>query len=367
MSPAAPLPSHRPARRAAPTRTREWSARSWWLVPLAIATVEVLGQIVQLSRVVPGDDWSAAATFVESEWLEADALVSAPHWTDPLLRTALGERIELRDAGRSDLVGYRRLWVLSIRGHRAHESPDRPPEVAQDFGRVRVERWQLETNERVLFDFVDRIDDARVTMLENGAERECRFQSSGRPAGGGLGTGPTTPSHRHVCDPGRPWLWVGATVQEDLKMLPHRCVWQHPAGAEPIRARFEAVPLGDRIVLYASLWWEHERTMEGGPVDIALSVEGQQLATLSHRDGDGRARLDVELPPALRGRVGTVDLSVSSLTPNLRTLCWSATTRSEFARDAPHPELGQAAAHTEAPTSPVSAEVEASAPIGVTR
>ncbi|MDQ3033851.1 MAG: hypothetical protein M3Y87_15650 [Myxococcota bacterium] len=299
----------------------------WWLLLLGVAAIEVVGHFVVQSRVVPASDWDAAAAHVRAQWAEGDAVTVAPRWADPLMREAMGDRVDVATVGRSDLAAYRRLWSLSIRGHRASDAPPDAPDAAWQFGRVRLERWDLPQDETVLYDFVDHVEDAQVAILEPDGARECRWTRSGRPSGGGLGSGPITPGERHVCDPRRPWLWVGATVEEDLEMLPRRCIWQHPPGAEPVRASWTDVPLGESIVLYGGLWWEHERTMDGGPVDVVVRVDGQEVGRLTHTDGDGWKRIEAAVPELLRGGRGRVDVEVSAPSPHLRTLCWAATTR----------------------------------------
>ena len=147
--------------------------------------------------------------------------------------------------------------------------------------RWRILRWDL-TPEPVLYDFVAHVREARVTI----ADRPCRWQT-GRPRGGGLGQGPMQPGARHQCDARRSWLWVGATVQEDLELLPRHCIWQHPAAPEVIAATFEDVPLGDRVVLAGDIYYEHERMLEHGPVEVALYLDGVPLGRMIHRDGDG--------------------------------------------------------------------------------
>ncbi|UJR87047.1 hypothetical protein [Sandaracinus amylolyticus] len=317
-----PAPAAPPPR--APTQ-RPRASRAWLLV-LALAVVEIVAHVVTQSRVVPWSDWQAAAARVRAEWREGDVVTSAPHWADPLMRAAVGDLLDVRSAGRADLAPYSRLWQLSIRGHRTPEAPQRAPDHVELVGRVRIERWDL-APEPILYDLVEHVMDAEVALIEGDEARACRPQRGGRPSGGGLGSGPMTPAERHVCDPRRPWLWVGATVEEDLEMLPRRCVWQHPPGEEPVRATYRDVPLGERVVLHAGLWWEHERTMSGGEVDVVVRVDGQEIGRLVHRDGDGWKRIEAAIPEALRGQRGTIDVDVSAPNPHLRTLCWAASTR----------------------------------------
>lgn len=306
-----------------------------WLIFLAIAIVEVVAHVVVRARVVESDDWARAAERVRAEWREGDLVVVAPEWADPLLRHHLGDRITLEDAGRSDLAQYRRLWALSIRGHRPKEAPpDAAPSFSEQVGRVRVLRWEL-PGDGVLYDFAEHVREARVSMVQNGQELPCPWRRDGRPRGGGLGAGPVMPAERHACDPRRPWLWVGTTVQDDLDLRPRYCIWQHPAGPEPIRARFADVPLGERLVLYAGIYYEHERDREHGPVDLAVFVDGEEIGRLVHADGDGWKRLEARTQTGeARRERGEVTIEVSAPNPHLRTLCWSATTRGPAPRNA---------------------------------
>jgi hypothetical protein len=299
-----------------------------WLVFLALAVVEVVGHFVVRSRVVTREDWEVAAARVRAEHRAGDLVVVAPSWADPLLREHLGDLLTLEDAGRSDLAQYQRLWVLSIRGHRPTEAPPEPPSFDEQHGRVRVLRWDL-TPDAVLYDFTEHVREARVTMVEGESESPCPWREEHRPRGGGLGAGPMTPAARHQCDPRRPWLWVGTTVQDDLELQPRYCIWQHPAGPEPIRATFTDVPLGERIVLYGDIYYEHERHRENGPLSVAVRVDGEEIGRMVHADGDGWKRMvaSTQRPGQPRRERGTVTIEVSAPNPHLRSFCWAATTR----------------------------------------
>lgn len=307
--------------------TRTPRAHAAWLVLLLLAATELVAQYVVSARVPAPSDWERAAAHVRSAFQEGDAVASAPHWADPLMRSAMGETLPVSVAARSDLAPYTRLWVFSIRGHAARElPPDSVPTETHQFGGVRVELHALPRPVEVVYELTEHVADARVVLAQGDQERECRF-ARGRASGGGLGAGPITPAERHICDASRPWLWVGATVEEDLDMLPRRCVWQHPAGGDEIvRTSYTDVELGTRVILFAGLWWEHERTLDGGPVDVVVRIEGEVVGRLVHEDGDGWKRIEAEVPEALRGGRGRVDIEVSSPAPHLRTLCWAART-----------------------------------------
>ncbi|MFW6051416.1 MAG: hypothetical protein ACODAU_09590 [Myxococcota bacterium] len=297
--------------------------RLWWLALLLVPVVELMGHGVIRARVPSEQDWEAAADHVRAHEREGDVVTVAPAWADPLLRRFVGDGMTLADAGRSDLAPYRRLWALTIRGHRPAEAPAMPPDRIWHFGRVRVLRWDLGPIP-VRYDLVAGVRDAEVSLVRNGAEQPCRWRASGS-RGGGLFQGPATPSARFVCDPSRPWLWVAPTVIEDLDLAPRHCVWQHPQGPEPVRVRYRDVPLGDRIVLYAGLYYDHERRRTGGPVHVTVRVNGETAGRMTHRDGDGWKRMEVST--ADLGERGSVTIDVSAPDPHLRSLCWAATVR----------------------------------------
>ncbi|HJL16835.1 MAG TPA: hypothetical protein RMH99_14320 [Sandaracinaceae bacterium LLY-WYZ-13_1] len=316
--------SDSPTSDAPSTSRRRWGAL--WLALLGVAIVELVGHFVVQARVVPDDDWARAAGLVRRAHRPGDLIVAAPGWADPLVRQALGDLIEPAEAGRSDLAGYERLWALSIRGHRPEEAPDAPAELDRAVGAVRVLRWRL-PSEPVLYDFTEHVREARVTLGTGDGARRCTWRRTGRPRGGGLGAGPIQPAERHVCDPRRSWLWVGTTIQDDLDLSPRYCIWQHPAGREPIRATFPGVPLGERLVLYGDVYYEHERHEEHGPVHVTVSVNGEPVGRMTHRDGDGWKRMEASTEVPGAGARGEVTVEVTAPNPHLRTFCWAATTR----------------------------------------
>lgn len=295
---------------------------------LGLAVVELAGHWTVRSRVVSDEDWARAAEVVRAGYEPGDLVVAAPAWTDPLVRRELGDLLTLEDAGRSDLAQYRRLWTLSVRGHRPEEAPDDAPEFDQQVGRIRVLRWRLQPAP-VLYDFTEHVAEARVTIRVGDRDQPCSWRRTGRPQGGGLGAGPVTPGPRHVCDPRRGWLWVGTTVLDDLELAPRFCIWQHPAGTEPIRATFPDVPLGTEIVFYGDLYYEHERHREHGPVQVAIEIDGEEVGRMIHYDGDGWKRMVASTVAPERGPRGDVTIEVTAPDPHLRTFCWAATTRGE--------------------------------------
>ena len=186
-------------------------ASPWWLLFLGLAVAEVVALGVRERRVPSEKDWASAAEHVRSQLTPTDAITVAPGWADPLLRLYLGDRLDARVSGRADLASFERLWVLSIRGARASDAPDRTPDASETFGRVRVERYDLGAS-TVIFDLAEHLREARVArrVSAHGSDRDvpCPWREERTQSfQGGLGAGAVAPRERFVCEPQSPSLW----------------------------------------------------------------------------------------------------------------------------------------------------------------
>ena len=304
-----------------------FSIRSILLIALLALPLGELSAHALIRAHVPAlSDYSAAVGFIRAQLQPHDLITSAPSFIDPILRWQLGDKIPLAMAGRSDTAGYERLWVVSIRGGLPPEAPHSAPELRQSFGRVEVLRYAL-PKQPVLFDFVAEWAHAEASILQNGSWKPCPLRTGGAARGGGLGKGVLMPvSKRFECDPRVPWLFMSDVVLEDLENQPHHCIWQHPQGADPVQLTFHGVPLGEALVFYAGIYYEHERMREGGPTEATISVDGQTLGQFKHVDGDGYRSLRLDTR-ALGKTTGDVTISVRAQDPKARSFCWAASTR----------------------------------------
>jgi hypothetical protein len=291
-----------------------------WIALLGFALFEVGAHALSRSHVASIAEYRAAASFVRAQLQPRDLIVAAPSWADPLVREVLGDRIDVAMAGRSDSAAYERLWALSIRGARPPEAPPIAPEIERRFGQVLVSRWALGSSP-VRYDLVEHAAQAEVSVVDRGQPRACRWRQFGPPRGGGLGNGFLPPVERFACERS---LWVAPIVLEDVHLLPRRCVLQPPAAGGATRVVFRDVPLAQRIVFYAGLYYEHERMREGGPVLARVLVDGREVGRMQHKDGDGWSRLEIATTPGS----AEVAIEVSARKADKRSFCWAATTRS---------------------------------------
>ncbi len=297
-----------------------------WLAVLGLLPAfELVAHSVIVARVPDRSDYVDAAKLVRSEFKPRDLVTSAPSYIDPLVREHLGDRISPAMAGRSDDASYERMWVVSVRGALPPNAPAGEPELDRPFGELRVLRYALPRSP-VLLDLVQALPSAEVSIFRDGALRRCSRRTGGVPRGGGLGRPVLMPiPERFECDPAAPWLFVGSIVMEDLSNTPRYCVWQHPQGRDPVSVRFPDVPLGEELVFYGGIYYEHERMRRGGPVQVDIFVEGQRRGGMTHRDGDGWTRLVV--PTANAAVRGEVRIETRADDPGQRSFCWAASTR----------------------------------------
>jgi len=301
-------------------RKREVAAWLWLLIA-SVAAFELLADM-WIRAAVPSDrSWEEASAFLHGRFEGSDRIVAAPSWVDPVVRSHVGDLLSLQAAAPSDLAGFDRVWELSIRGA---STRDTAADLEAQLGRVRVRMWRVST-EDVRYDFVEQVAQAEVELIHDGVPQPCPWREA--PTGqGGLGRGPMAPERRFVCDPGRPWLWVGPTVLADLELTPRRCIWQHPAGSEPVRVTFHDVPLADRLVVHGGIDYENERWRAGSPVTLRVWISDRLVGELVHHDGDGWSEL--EIPTANLGvDRATVRFETVTEDPRARLFCWSASTR----------------------------------------
>ena len=301
------------------TAARNPGLAAWVWVPIAALAVFELVAHSTIEAAIPSDaSWEAAAAFVRARYRPADRIAGAPAWVDPIVRQRLGDLLSLRMAAPPDSAGIDRLWELSIRGAR---SRDEPPALEQEFDGVHVRMWTL-LGDELVYDFAEEIAGAKVELVGADRSEVCPLVAA-RQMPGGLERGPMTPRKRFVCDPRRPWLWVGATVLSDLDLQPRRCVWQHPAGRDPVRVTFTEVPLGDRLLIHGGIDYQIERRRNHGPVTLRVWINERMAAELVHEDGDGWESLEIdtsELPP----EPATVRFETMADDPTARLFCWSA-------------------------------------------
>jgi hypothetical protein len=293
----------------------------------AVAVFELAAHARIVAEIPSDQSWEAASAFVRARFRARDRIIAAPAWADPIVRNHLGDLLNLQSAAPADFGGVGRIWELGIRGA---EERRESVELDERFGAVRVRMWPV-SSAPPIYDFVEEVERAKVELLGAEGSKPCTWTRA-RSSSGGLGHGPMTPEARFICDPSRPWLLVGATVLTDLDFHPRRCVFQHPAGVDPVRVTFEDAPLGERLVVHGGIQYESERSRDHEPVTLRVWIDGRLAGELVHQDGDGWMGMEVDTS-TLGPERAEVRFETTAPNPDARVFCWSASSRSAVRHD----------------------------------
>jgi hypothetical protein len=288
-------------------------------VPL-VGVVELIAHVAQTRPAASEADWLAARDYVAANAKHDDLVAFAPGWIDPVGRERFGASIAtLEREARPDDSRFPRAFEVGIRGAHLGELRGWSKQGEQRFGGVTVTLLANPAPAHVIDDLVSHVDPARMRVSRGPAE--CGFQHE-RGQSGSLGFGPAIPGSRFVCPAG---AFVAMSVVTDLDYVPHRCVYAPPTAGVPTRIVFEDVHFGTRLHGHHAIYVEAERNKTGQPVTLSFSVNGQPLASLEHRDGDGWKSFELDTS-SLAGQTGELTAEVTS-SGDRRMYCFEADTR----------------------------------------
>jgi hypothetical protein len=310
-----------------PRPTSAWLAAkryAFWAIP-AIALLELLTHVVEVTRRIPPEDWLAARRDVQGAAHPEDLVVFAPRWADPLGREFFKDGLATVDReARSDDTQFPRAFVVSIRGAKLEELDGWKEERRASFGAVTVTTYSNPSPARVIDDLVAHAapERAQVTLLEGGRETDCPW-THGSPASGGIGFGPAIPSDRFVCPRG---AFVATSVLQATDYRGHKCLYASPIGGSAVlRIRFIDVEFGRVLHGHHAINWDSAR-FNSPPVTLVWKAQDRTFARLLDGDSDGWKGFEIDTSD-LAGQKGELVAEVSASTGSHRQYCFEADTR----------------------------------------
>lgn len=249
-----------------------------------------------------------------------DVVVVSPTWIEPMVRAALGDEVmPLSEVARPDLLGAKGVVEVSLGGPPGAEVADWVETETIAVHDFTLRRFENPRHERIVTDFVDAIDTARVFL---DPDVRCMFNPLATPVAGDLGGHPTWPRRRFHC-PGPPQVTVGVTVIADETWRPRRCILAHPPEHGAIRITFRDVELGTELIGHGGLYWMTERARRGAPIQLDVQVDEAEIGTFIHADGDGWRAFEMEVPPGRHD----ITFAVSSPGRDNRDFCFEVRSR----------------------------------------
>lgn len=300
----------------------------WLFLAIPIAGIAELGLALYFDHAAPDQaEYEALLPAMVSLYREGDLVVVSPRWAEPHVRQVLGDEFfPLKALARSDDASFERAIEISVRGKRAEELKGFREVQRKDVGPLVLRVLENPKPERVVFDFVDSLSPEWASAGASDPASKCTWTTRAEVMTGGLGGHPGFPAKRFECPEGA-FLNVSVTVIADEKFLPRRCIWAHPTATGERWVRFSAVTLGERIVGHSGMYWMMEREGKGAPVELKVRVDGDEIGTITHRDGDGWAAFELPLGDHARAASATVEFAVSSVDYRHRHFCFQADTR----------------------------------------
>jgi hypothetical protein len=303
--------------------------RAVWLYALlpTAAVVELAAGVRGRSVAPEGAAYDALVPVVSQLHREGDLVVVAPRWAEPHVRRALGDDFfPLAAVARSDSARFSRAIEISVLGETAPDVAGFREVERREAGDIRVRVLENAASEPVVFDFVEHLGPRYASAFGTDPEVRCTWSEKARVASGGLGGTPTFPARRFVCQDDF-YLNVSATIIADEKFLPRRCIYAHPTPKGARVVRFDKVPLGQRIVGHSGMYWMIERSKLGAPVDIEVRVDGEDLGTVTHTDGEGWKRFEIDLGSHANAQEASVEFAISTKDYEHRHFCFQADSR----------------------------------------
>lgn len=292
------------------------------LIILALPLLGVVELALHLwfrQRAPDFDDYASMASEVASLRTGGEPVVVEPPWAEPLVFNAVP--VPIRLAAAPDLEAFEGAVEVSVFGDRSPRTERWRLLETRQVGPFTLRRLANPGHRPTTFDFVDALSPNVVEVIFDATP--CRWTTSATVVAGGLGGHPTFPRKRFACG-GQPWFNVSRTVIADEQFLPRRCLWAHPPSHGALTIRYRDVTLGERLVGHGGMYWIIERELEGAPVRLNVSVNGEPIGDHVHHDGDGWARFEMDLGRFAGARGADVTFAVSSDDYRDRHFCFEA-------------------------------------------
>ncbi|HSN92135.1 MAG TPA: hypothetical protein VLS93_12970 [Anaeromyxobacteraceae bacterium] len=279
-------------------------------VVVAAGTSSILFQAGLPRRLPSGLHWKAAAALLSRDGQPGDAAIVSPHWAERA-RSALPASVPvlpLRRVTGDDLVGVRRVWLVSL--------PDAPgpstgvaSELAarsvkvddpQRLGALEVALFTIAAPTLPLAYLPDRLAGAEVRL----GEQACAADASGA----------FRCQDQAVVRVAREVREMDSTARPCLLAAPD------PAAGEALVVTFPAVPVGRALRGHAAAVGPR-----GGAVRLVARLDGEEVGTIEVAGGPGWRAFQLDTT-RFAGSLRQVSFAIAGTSPEAPPVCLEAMT-----------------------------------------
>ncbi len=249
-------------------------------------------------------------------------LVVVPAWAEPLVRQAAPDAFPFAELARPDNTGFAAFLEVSLFGDRAPELIGFPARWSRSSGPFTLSLLENPEPEPVQRDLVADVERGAVQVWhdERGERVPCSLVDRGRATTGGLHGAAARPRHRFECG-GR--AVVSATLIEDERYLPRRCLLVDPTSEGVVVLRFDALPSAERLVGWLGSSYFIEREVRSRTAELTVRVGEATLGTFGAAPAAGWSRFEQSLSSAH----GPIEVAVRRLGSGRSDVCFALEAR----------------------------------------
>ena len=288
--------------------------------------VALLGGIIAVSAFLLADQWrlyqnvpknyvwNEVENFLKERAGTGDLVLFEPEWLAGYAQDFGGFKsysvVTRQEAFKKQLPPSPKLWLISILKEsklaRLLSQNGFVPENSETVYSVHLTGLHIPA-EGVLYDFVERLPEAQVT-INYGEEKIEKADWM----------------NRAWVFKSDPIVWNQVSIQsQSFRGQDRRCIWFHPLEAGVKTLSFSNVPLGKKIQLFGGLVDSALLTPPGFPVFFFVKVGDQRIKTIEFKDTDTSFQHSLDLGPFQTSRQ-SVTFEVQTAGQARRHFCFAA-------------------------------------------
>lgn len=272
---------------------------------LVLALCETVQALLGPSRAPTESDWKQVSDTIRSAWKPGDLAVSAPAWSDPVMRVHLGSRVDLAMALRMDDARYGRVWEISQKGGVSPEAHGQET-FKKVFGNLTLRRVERPAAQ-VKFDFVQQWQNARFSRQSAAGVVACPLLAD-----------------RFQC-PNIDFNWLKPAVLEfDFGL--RLALYAQPVAGAAVVVEYDDVPMGRTLTVGAGLHHVWLRKAGDGQVVMEVFVGGQKIGRLEVNNRSQWKPMNLD-SSAFDGQRQVVRFAITSDNPASRHFGFAAEAR----------------------------------------